>query len=265
MNDSWLGLSGRVVVVTGANGGIGKATVRALLENDAHVAMLDREVLTTEDVNELCEGTSGKCISLACDIGDDEQVLRASDSVRKQLGDCYALINNAAISITKPLDEMPIEDWERQINVNLTGYLRCSRAFGKVMQERGEGAIVHIASIAGSNPQAFSGAYSSTKAAIIMLSRQLALEWGPKGVRSNVVSPGLTLTPLTELYYQDPDMRQQRENAIPMRRIGQPIDIANAILFLASERSSYINGDEIVVDGGFTQSLMSHIPRPKRT
>lgn len=155
-------------------------------------------------------------------------------------------------------------DWSRQININLNGYLRCARAFGQSMRAHGAGSIVHVASIAGSNPQPFSGAYSSTKAAILMLSRQLAFEWGPHGIRNNVISPGLTRTPLTEPYYADSQMREQRENAVPLRRIGVPEDIANVAIFLVSDRSSYMNGAEMVVDGGFTQSLMSHIPRPRR-
>lgn len=265
MNDKWLGLDGRVVAVTGANGGIGRAIVRALLENGAHVAMLDREALAAQDVATLLANTGGRCISLACDVADDEQVEAAAEDVSRQLGDCFSLVNNAAVSVPGPLDEIDLAAWERQININLTGYLRCARAFGKSMRSHGAGSVVHVASIAGSNPQPLSGAYSSTKAAILMLSRQLAFEWGPHGIRNNVVSPGLTRTPLTELYYADPKMRQQREEAVPLRRIGAPEDIANAVVFLVSDRSSYMNGAEMVVDGGFTQSLMSHIPRPRRS
>lgn len=265
VNDNWLGLEGRVVVVTGANGGIGRAIVRALLENGAHVAMLDREALSAQEVAELAADTSGQCIALACDVADDVQVEAAAEAVSRKLGDCFALVNNAAVSIPGHLDVIDLADWSHQININLTGYLRCARAFATSMRANRAGSIVHIASIAGSNPQSFSGAYSSTKAAILMLSRQLAFEWGPYGIRNNVISPGLTRTPLTEPYYVDSQMRAQRENAVPLRRIGVPEDIANVAVFLVSERSSYMNGSEMVVDGGFTQSLMSHIPRPRRS
>lgn len=264
MNDTWLGIAGRVVAVTGANGGIGRATVRALLENGAHVAMLDRQALLPGEVAQLRANAKGECLSLACDVANDDQVAATAEIVTRQLGDCFALVNNAAVSVQGHLDAIDIADWQRQIDVNLTGYLRCARAFGQSMQARGEGAIVHIASIAGSNPQPFSGAYSTTKAAILMLSRQLAVEWGPQGVRSNAISPGLIRTPLSEPYYVDQQVREQRENAVPQRRIGMSEDIANVAVFLVSNRSAYVNGAEIVVDGGFTQSLMSHIPRPRR-
>jgi NAD(P)-dependent dehydrogenase (short-subunit alcohol dehydrogenase family) len=121
---------------------------------------------------------------------------------------------------------------------------------------------VHIASISASQPQAFSGAYSPSKAAVAMLSRQLAFEWGPRGVRSNVVSPGLVRTPLSEEFYQTSSVLRRREEVVPVRRIGSPKDIADAAVFLSSERASYINGQEIVVDGGLSQTLMSHVPRP---
>ena len=264
MNDTWLGIAGRVVAVTGANGGIGRATVRALLENGAHVAMLDRQALSSGQVAELRADAKGECLSLACDVSDDDQVAAAAEVVSRELGDCHALVNNAAVSVQGHLDALDVTGWSHQIDVNLTGYLRCARALGKSMRARGAGSIVNIASIAGSNPQPFSGAYSTTKAAILMLSRQMAVEWGPHGVRSNAVSPGLIRTPLTEPYYVDPQMREQRENAVPSRRIGMSEDIANVAVFLVSDRSSYMNGAEMVVDGGFTQSLMSHIPRPRR-
>lgn len=265
MGDKWLDIAGRVVVVTGASGGVGLATVRALLENGAHVAMLDREALPAEEVAGLRADTNAQCFSFACDVANDEQLEAVAETVNRKMGECFALVNNAAVSIPAPLAEIDLAAWSRQIDVNLTGYLRCARLFGKSMKAGGAGSIVHVASIAGSNPQPFSGAYSSTKAAILMLSRQLAFEWGPHGIRSNVISPGLIHTPLTELYYADAQIRQQREDAVPLRRIGAPEDIANAVVFLVSDRSSYVNGAEMVVDGGFTQSLMSHIPRPRRS
>jgi NAD(P)-dependent dehydrogenase (short-subunit alcohol dehydrogenase family) len=122
--------------------------------------------------------------------------------------------------------------------------------------------MVHVASIAGSHPQGFSGAYSVSKAGIVMLSRQIATEWGPHGIRSNVVSPGLVETPMSAPFYAAPGVRARREAVVPAGRIGQPDDIADAALFLASPRASYISGDEITVDGGYTRMLMGLIPRP---
>ncbi len=138
----------------------------------------------------------------------------------------------------------------------------CAQAFGRQMRDKGTGAIVHIASISGSHPQGQSSAYSASKAGIIMLSQQLATEWGPAGIRSNVVSPGMIETPLTRAIYDTPGVRERRSAVVPVCRIGQPRDIADAVLFLASRRASYINGAELTVDGGYTRMLMNLIPRP---
>jgi NAD(P)-dependent dehydrogenase (short-subunit alcohol dehydrogenase family) len=161
-----------------------------------------------------------------------------------------------------PLATVRLEDWNLLLAVNLTGYLLCARAFGKAMIERGRGAIVHTASIAGSNAQGFSGAYSVSKAGVLMLSKQLEVEWGPHGVRSNAVSPGLVRTPMRERFYQDANVTERRAAVIPLGRIGSPDDMAQVALFLASDRAGFVNGQEIIVDGGFEHMLMILVPRP---
>jgi NAD(P)-dependent dehydrogenase (short-subunit alcohol dehydrogenase family) len=130
------------------------------------------------------------------------------------------------------------------------------------MRRLGRGSLVHVASIAGSNAQGQSGAYSVSKAGVIMLSRQLANEWGPHGIRSNVVSPGMVITPMSQAFYDTPGVTERRSAVVPMRRVGMPQDMADAMLFLASDRASYINGDEIMVDGGYANMLMNLVPRP---
>src|SRR4030081_1893680 len=127
------------------------------------------------------------------------------------------------------------------------------------MRKLGRGSLVHIASIAGSNAQGHSGAYSVSKAGVIMLSRQLANEWGPHGIRSNVVSPGMVVTPMSQAFYDTPGVTERRSAVTPLKRIGMPQDIADAVLFLASDRSSYVNGDEITVDGGYVRTVMNLI------
>tara|TARA_R110002124_G_C8594914_1_gene483707 strand:- start:132 stop:515 length:384 start_codon:yes stop_codon:yes gene_type:complete len=121
---------------------------------------------------------------------------------------------------------------------------------------------VHVASISASQPQPFSGAYSPGKAGVVMLSRQLAYEWGARGVRSNVVSPGLVRTPLSAAFYADNETLAARESMVPVGRIGDPVDTANAVLFLCSSRANYITGQEIIIDGGLSQVLMGQVPRP---
>jgi glucose 1-dehydrogenase len=143
--------------------------------------------------------TGAKTLALTYDIADPDSVA-AADRAAEAVGPCDILINNAGMLQAGALATVALEDWNRLLAVNLTGYLLCAQAFGKAMIERGRGAIVHTASIAGSNAQGFSGAYSVSKAGVLMLSRQLAVEWGPLGLRSNVMSPGLVRTPMSETF-----------------------------------------------------------------
>lgn len=254
---SWLGLEGKVAVVTGAGGGIGTAIAAAFAGAGAKVALLD---LNGEAAHAAARETGG--LAVTCDVSDAASVAAAVDAVEAGLGPADILVNNAALLSPGNLDQIDIVDWERMLSVNLTGYLRCAQAFGRGMLERGAGALVHVGSISGNHQQAFSNAYSTSKAGVSMLSRQLAFEWGPRGVRSNVVSPGLVRTPLSETFYADSRTKAAREAVVPLRRIGRVGDIAEAVLFFASARASYISGQEVLVDGGYGQTLMSHVPRP---
>jgi NAD(P)-dependent dehydrogenase (short-subunit alcohol dehydrogenase family) len=255
----WLGLSGAVGVVTGAGRGIGKAVARALAAAGAVPVLLD---IDGDAAAAAAGGIGSAAIALRCDVTSDADVAAARDAVLAAHGRIDVLVNNAAYLAPGSLDTVALADWQRMLDVNLTGYLRCAQVFGADMLARGAGAVVHVASIAASQPQPNSAAYSPGKAAVAMLSRQLAAEWGPRGVRSNCVSPGLVVTALSETFYADPDIRARREAMVPQRRIGMPADIADAVLFLASPRAGYITGQDILVDGGLSQIIMGQVPRP---
>ncbi|MBD1549395.1 SDR family NAD(P)-dependent oxidoreductase [Roseibium aggregatum] len=259
---NWLGLSGKTIVVTGGSGGIGRAILRGALDAGARVVVLDYDAKTAEETAREADSAGCLAIGLGCDVSDTDSVAAAAEAVAERWGGCDVLINNAGILRPGPLEDLSLEDWTRMLDVNLNGCLIGSQIFGKQMVERGGGAIVHVASISASQPQPFSGAYSPGKAAVAMLSRQLAYEWGPKRIRSNVISPGLVLTPLSEAFYKDEDVRRARERLVPVGRIGRPQDMADVALFLASDRAAYVNGQEIVVDGGLSQTLMGTVPRP---
>lgn len=250
---SWLGLEGKRAVVTGAAGGIGKAIAKAFREAGAEVALLD---LDADAVAARAAEIGGTAV--VCDVTDAKSVAAAVAEV----GAADILVNNAAFLSAGNLDAVDIGAWQKMLDVNLTGYLRCAQGFGAGMLARGSGALVHVGSISGNHQQAFSNAYSASKAGVSMLSRQLAFEWGPRGVRSNVVAPGLVRTALSEAFYADPKTKAAREKVVPLRRIGRVEDIAEAVLFFASDRASYISGQEVIVDGGYAQTLMSHVPRP---
>lgn len=251
---SWLKLEGKTVVVTGASGGIGRALCTAFAGAGTRVVLLDRD---EDRAATIADDIGNGAIALRCDLAVPADVSAAAERV-----DADILVNSAAILRPGPLETVTVEDWSAMLAVNLTGYLAASKAFGRGMLARGQGALIHIASIAGSQPQPASGAYSASKAATIMMSRQLAYEWGPRGVRSNCISPGLVMTPMSEPFYADPKVKERREAMVPLRRIAAPADMADVALFLASERASYVTGQDIVVDGGLSQSLMGLVPRP---
>jgi NAD(P)-dependent dehydrogenase (short-subunit alcohol dehydrogenase family) len=258
---AWIDLTTKVAVVTGGGAGIGRGIALGLAAVGASVVVLDRNEAGAAVAAEI-RASGGQAEFLACDVTSDESVVCAAREVAAKVGEPAILVNNAGTMLPGGLRTTSMADWERILSLNLTGYLRCARIFGEPMLTRSAGAIVHIASISASFPQGYSGAYSASKAAVVMLSRQLAVEWGPRGVRSNVVSPGMIRTPMTEAIYRAPGVDEARRALVPAQRIGSPEDIADAAVFLASERASYITGEEIVVDGGFIRTLMGTIPRP---
>jgi NAD(P)-dependent dehydrogenase (short-subunit alcohol dehydrogenase family) len=248
--------------VTGAGGDIGAEIARQLLDAGARVALLDRDQDRLAKVLAGLQGAAGKAMAVSCDVTDAASVQAAADRVQAAWGGAQVLVNNAASLYADAVMDITLDKWNKLLAVNLSGYLVCAQAFGRQMIAGGGGAMVHIASISGSVPQPYSGAYSVSKAGVKMLSQLLAVELGERGVRSNVVSPAMIRTQMSEVIYQDPAVRQRREQIVPAGRISTPADIAGAVLFLASDRAGYISGQEILVDGGLTQAWLSLIPRP---
>jgi NAD(P)-dependent dehydrogenase (short-subunit alcohol dehydrogenase family) len=261
-SSDWLGLAGRVCVVTGGGGGIGRATALSLARAGARVAAIDRDERGLEITRAELRELDPDHVATPCDTTSADSVTAAAELIEKSHGPCCVLVNTAAVLRPGGLDALSLVEWNAVLSVNLTGYFICAQIFGRQMRKLGRGSLVHVASIAGSHAQGQSGAYSVSKAGVIMLSQQLANEWGPHGIRSNVVSPGLVVTPMSQTFYDTPGVTERRTAVVPARRIGMPQDIADAILFLASDRSSYVNGDEITVDGGYVRTLMNLIPRP---
>ena len=262
LSGQWLGLAERVCVVTGAGSGIGAATARGLAAVGAQVALLDRNLDAARTVAGEIVAGSGQAIALECDVANAASIAAAAATVRARLGPCDVLVNNAGLLRAGGLESVSIDDWNAVLAVNLTGYLLCSREFGRDMLNAGHGSIIHVASISALHPQTSSGAYSASKAGVLLMSRQLAAEWGPRGVRSNAICPGMIRTALSAKFYEEPGFEAKRAAVTASRRVGAPIDIANPAIFLDSDRSAYMNGAELLVDGGLGCMLMDMVPRP---
>lgn len=259
----WLGLRNRVCVVTGAGSGIGAETARVLARAGASVAVLDRDGSAAAAVVAEIRRDGGHALDVCADIGAPDSVFAAAWQVEQELGPCRVLVNNAAIRHRQPLMELPLDDWNRVLAVNLTGALVCTKAFAAQMIAAGHGgSLIHVGSIIAHFPQGGSGPYCASKAALLTLSRTLTIELAPHRIRSNVVSPGQIRTPASEVIYQDAGLLAARERAVPSGRVGAPADLANTIAFLASDRSDYINAQELTVDGGISCTLMEANKRP---
>lgn len=262
--EDWTGLRGRVCVVTGATGGIGREMARAFAAVGARLGLIDRDQSQLDGLAAELEAEGAEATGFACDIADPASLAKVASASEARFGACGALVNCAAILRAGPLIDTTVEQLETTLRVNVGGALYVSNAFGRQMMERGSGSIVHVASIAGLYPTPDSGPYSASKAAVSALAKQLALEWAPHGIRCNAICPGLIRTPMTEHYYRNDEFRRRRDAVIPVGRVGAGSDIADVAVFLASERSRYVTGQNIVVDGGLAGTLWSSIPRPPK-
>lgn len=262
----WLQLQDRACVVTGAASGIGLAVAQALAAQGARLALIDKNAELLAAVAEQLQARARQqVIAVACDTSSEPQLQAAAAQVEHEYGAAHTLVNNAGVLRAGSLDALTLADWNLVMSVDLTGYWLAAKAFGAQLRSHGKdsgASLVHVASIAGHFPQSHSGAYSAAKAGVCLLSRQLAVEWGADGVRSNVVCPGMIRTPLSAEFYAQPGVEQARSAATASGRVGEPEDIANAVAFLASQRAGYVNASEIMVDGGMSSKLMDMVPRP---
>lgn len=261
--NNWLGLEDKVVVVTGAAGGMGQEICREFSKQKAKVVLLD---LNVDAASKLAEDLKAEYelenLAIKIDTTNEEAVQSAVDQVVEKFGHVDVLVNTAAMLRGCPLEDLPLDEWKQTLDINLTGYFLVSQRFGRVMIEQNKGTMVHISTIASKFPETYSAAYSSTKAGVNMLSRQIAAEWGQFGVRSNCIMPCFVKTPLSASFYEDKEVEEGRKRLTASRRIGNTMDIANAVLYLASDRSEYTNGHELAVEGGFAIMMGDMTPKP---
>jgi NAD(P)-dependent dehydrogenase (short-subunit alcohol dehydrogenase family) len=242
-------LQDRVAVVTGAGGGLGLAIGRALRSVGATVVASE---LNAETGQAAARELGGDFVQT--DVTDPDSVRELVHAVLDQHGKLDVMVNNAGIAHNVPAEEMTDEEWRRMISVNLDGVFWGCREAGLVMLERGSGSIVNIASMSGvvSNHPQPQAHYNAAKAGVIMLTKSLAGEWASRGVRVNSVSPGYIRTPLTEMGMLRPEWADVWLSSTPLGRIAEPREIAPAVVYLASDASSYATGTNLLIDGGYT-------------
>ncbi len=239
----------QVAAVTGAARGIGLAIARWFLEAGWRVALIDvdRETLQ-ESVATL--GAADCCLALHADVSVQSQVRGVFDAIAQRWARLDALVNNAGVAVFKPLLETGFDDWSRVLATNLNGPFLCSQAAVPLMLEGGGGSIVNIASISGLRASTLRVAYGTSKAALMHLTRQQAVELGHLGIRVNAIAPGPVDTAMAKQVHT-PAIRAGYHAAIPQNRYGTPQEIAAAVGFLCSDAASYVNGQTLAVDGGF--------------
>jgi dehydrogenase/reductase SDR family protein 4 len=248
-------LKDRVALVTGASRGIGRAIAETFAREGASVAICGRKQDTLNAVAaEINARESGdRVVPIACHVGRPEDLQRLTETLHARFGRIDILVNNAATNVAQgPSLSIDDSQFDKMIEVNLKSAFRLIRLVAPGMCDRGYGSIINIASISGLRPQFEGLMYSATKAALIMMTQSYALELGPKGVRVNAIAPGLIRTVLSEYYWKDESRREKHLDSQPIKHVGEPQEIAEVALLLASDRASYLTGQTLVVDGGAT-------------
>ncbi len=246
-------LKGKVAVVTGASSGLGVTFAKALAEVGANVVLAARRLDKLNEVADEITRLGVKAKPVQCDVSKPEQVQSLVDETVRTFGRLDILVNNAGVAAMSPATEIPVEEWNRVVAVNLTGTFLCARTAARQMIKKGGGKIINIASIYGAVGDVFPASpYYATKGAVINLTRDLAVEWAPFKVNVNAIAPGFFPSEMTEGIFKDPHYLEYINKQTPLGRVGDPEDLKGATVFLASPASDYVTGQTIFVDGGWT-------------
>jgi NAD(P)-dependent dehydrogenase (short-subunit alcohol dehydrogenase family) len=245
-------LKGKVAIVTGGGRGLGEQIAVGFAEAGANVVVCSRRVEACEEVSQKLKEIGVESLALKCDITNPEDVKNVVDQTVEKFGRIDILVNNSGASWGAPAEEMPLEAWQKVMNVNVTGTFLMSQTAGKVMLEQGSGKIINIASVAGlkgSNPKVMDAiGYNASKGAVITFTKDLAVKWGPRGIYVNAIAPGFFPTKMSK------GLLEKGGKAIlegtPLRKFGSDTDLKGVAVFLAAPASDYITGDIVVVDGG---------------
>jgi NAD(P)-dependent dehydrogenase (short-subunit alcohol dehydrogenase family) len=246
-------LSGKVALVTGSSKGIGRAIAEAMGAFGAKVVVSSRKPAACEEVRDAIVAKGGQAIVIPCNIGSKEELQRLVDETKKAYGPVDVLVCNAAVNPHfGPSQEIPDSAFDKVMATNVrSNHWLCQMTIPS-MAERGGGAVIIVSSIGGIKGSANLGAYGISKAADMQMARNLAVEWGPRNVRVNCIAPGLVRTDFAKALWENPDIYAATVRTYPLRRIGEPPEIAGAAVFLASAAGSFTTGQTFVIDGGAT-------------
>lgn len=240
-------LSGKVAIVTGASRGIGEGIALELAKHGARVVVSD--IVPGEDVVKKIKALKRNSIYIKTDVSNEKEVINLINQTVKKFGRLDILVNNAGIYLAGQTTNFSLESWEKTIHVDLRGVFLCSREALKHMKKGA--SIINISSIAGIQGFSQSAAYCAAKGGVRTLTKSLAAEFGKKGIRVNSVHPGIIDTPMTHAFLKDKKSKDSYMKKVPLGRIGQPVDIAGPVIFLASDAAAYVTGEELVADGGW--------------
>lgn len=245
-------LDGKIAFVSGASRGIGESIAKLMAQQGAHVIVSSRKIDGCQAVADAIIAEGGKATAIACHIGEMEQITSVFAQIREQFGRLDILVNNAATNpqFCNVLDT-DLSAFQKTVDVNIRGYYFMSIEGGKLMKENGGGSIINVASINGVSPGEFQGIYSVTKAAVISMTKVFAKECAQFGIRCNALLPGLTDTKFASALVKNDAILKHALQRIPLKRVADPSEMAGAVLYLASEASSYTTGVALNVDGGF--------------
>lgn len=250
-SSSLFDLTGKVAIVTGGSRGIGRAICERLAEHGAKVVVSSRKLDACQQVVDGIAAKGGEAMAAACNIGRKPELQALADETIRRWGGIDILVCNAAINPHfGPAVSMPDEVFDKMMATNVKSNMWLSHMCIPSMEARGGGSIIIISSIGGYRGSTVLGAYAITKAADLQLARNLAVEWGPKNIRANCISPGLIRTDFARALWENPTIYKKRTKDTPLKRIGEPDEIAGAAVFLASPAGSFMTGQSIVIDGG---------------
>jgi NAD(P)-dependent dehydrogenase (short-subunit alcohol dehydrogenase family) len=255
MPDDLFSVAGQVALVSGGSRGIGRALAEGFAHRGAAVVITGRDQTTLEQTARAICPSGGTVRPLVCDVADAAAIDRLVADVLGEFGRIDTLLNVAGVNRRMPAEALSEADYDFILGVNLKGPFLLSLAAGKHMLARGRGNQINVVSLNNDRPLLGVLPYAMSKAALGQMTRALALEWGPRGVRVNAIAPGFILTDLTQKLWAQPHMQAWNEANCPLRRLGQPQDLVGTALFLASEASAFLTGQVLFVDGGFSAGL----------